>query len=39
MIDACLNMNRTGINQGTAGNTGALEKRPLITPSGVPYER
>jgi L-fuculose-phosphate aldolase len=39
IIDACLNMQRVGINQGTAGNismrwTDGL----LITPSGLPYE-
>ena len=38
MIDACLNMNRTGINQGTAGNISVRWKSGLmITPSGLPY--
>lgn len=39
IIDACREMNRVGINQGTAGNIsvrwgGGL----LVTPSGIPYE-
>ncbi|HUZ90728.1 MAG TPA: class II aldolase/adducin family protein [Methylocella sp.] len=39
MIDACLNMNRTGINQGTAGNISVRWKSGLmITPSGLPYD-
>ena len=39
IIDACLEMNRTGINQGTSGNISARVKGGmLITPSGVPYE-
>jgi L-fuculose-phosphate aldolase len=39
MIDACVNMNRTGINQGTAGNLSVRWKSGLmITPSGVPYD-
>ncbi|MEA3292260.1 MAG: class II aldolase/adducin family protein, partial [Pseudomonadota bacterium] len=39
IIDACLAMNREGINQGIAGNV-SLRKGDdvLITPSGVPYE-
>jgi L-fuculose-phosphate aldolase len=39
MIDACLKMNHTGINQGTAGNLSVRWKNGLlITPSGVPYD-
>jgi L-fuculose-phosphate aldolase len=39
MIEACLNMNRTGINQGTAGNLSVRWKSGLlITPSGLPYD-
>jgi L-fuculose-phosphate aldolase len=39
MIDACVNMNRTGINQGTAGNLSVRWKTGLmITPSGLPYD-
>ena len=39
IIDACLEMNRTGINQGTSGNISArVDGGLLITPSGVPYE-
>jgi len=39
IIDACLTLNRDGINQGTSGNVsvrtgGAM----LITPSGIPYQ-
>ena len=38
IIDACLNMTRTGINQGTAGNISVRWKNGLlITPSGIPY--
>jgi L-fuculose-phosphate aldolase len=38
MIGACLDMNRAGINQGTAGNISVRWKSGLlITPSGVPY--
>ncbi|HUB65741.1 MAG TPA: class II aldolase/adducin family protein [Methylocella sp.] len=38
IIDACLNMTRTGINQGTAGNISVRWKSGLlITPSGIPY--
>lgn len=38
MIGACLEMNRAGINQGTAGNISVRWKSGLlITPSGVPY--
>jgi L-fuculose-phosphate aldolase len=39
MIDACLTMNRIGINQGTAGNISVRWKDGLlITPSGIPYD-
>jgi L-fuculose-phosphate aldolase len=38
IIDACLTMNSTGINQGMAGNISVRWKSGLlITPSGVPY--
>ena len=39
IIDACLSMNRLGINQGTSGNISArFEDRMLVTPPGVPYD-
>ncbi|ATG35695.1 putative L-fuculose phosphate aldolase [Phaeobacter piscinae] len=40
IIDACLEMNRSGINQGTSGNISLriAGGDMLITPSGVPYE-
>lgn len=39
IIDLCLQMNRTGLNQGTSGNISArANDTMLITPSGVPYE-
>lgn len=39
IIDTCLAMNRTGINQGMAGNVSLRAGDDvLITPSGVPYE-
>ncbi|MFS4579801.1 class II aldolase/adducin family protein [Phaeobacter sp. C3_T13_0] len=40
IIDACREMNRTGINQGTSGNISLRvgKGEMLITPSGVPYE-
>lgn len=39
IIDSCLKMNTTGINQGTSGNISVrFEDRLLITPSGIPYE-
>ena len=38
IIDLCLEMNATGLNQGTSGNISARwEEDMLITPSGVPY--
>ena len=38
IIDFCVEMNATGLNQGTSGNISARHKdRMLITPSGVPY--
>ncbi len=38
VIDACLEMNASGINQGTSGNVSARwEEGLLVTPSGVPY--
>lgn len=38
VIDTCLEMNASGINQGTSGNVSARwEEGLLVTPSGVPY--
>lgn len=38
IIDACLDMNDAGVNQGTSGNISVrFENRLLITPSGVAY--
>lgn len=38
IIDLCLEMNATGLNQGTSGNISARQgDAMLITPSGVPY--
>jgi L-fuculose-phosphate aldolase len=40
IIDNCLKMNVTGINQGTSGNLSIRSGEGLlITPSGVPYEQ
>ena len=40
IIDKCLWMNATGLNQGTSGNISARYKNQmLITPSGIPYEQ
>lgn len=40
IIDACLEMNALGINQGSAGNISVrVEGGLLITPSGMPYDR
>lgn len=40
IIDCCLAMNASGINQGTAGNVSTrFEDGFLITPSGMAYER
>ena len=39
IIDLCLEMNSSGLNQGTSGNISARYKDSmLITPSGIPYE-
>ncbi|MBX2883916.1 MAG: class II aldolase/adducin family protein [Granulosicoccus sp.] len=39
IIELCLRMNNTGLNQGTSGNISARHKNSmLITPSGIPYE-
>jgi L-fuculose-phosphate aldolase len=39
IIDACLQMNRLGINQGTSGNISLRhEAGMLITPTSTPYE-
>jgi len=38
IIELCLQMNASGLNQGTSGNISArFEGRMLITPSGIPY--
>ena len=38
IVDLCLEMNATGLNQGTSGNISArFDGAMLITPSGVPY--
>lgn len=38
IIDHCLAMNASGINQGTSGNISVrLGERMLISPSGIPY--
>ncbi len=40
IIELCLWMNSSGLNQGTSGNISArYENTMLITPSGVPYEQ
>ena len=42
LIEACLEMNALGINQGTSGNISVRvpdSDRFLITPSGIPYDR
>ena len=40
MIDACLEMNASGLNQGTSGNISIRHGgRMLITPSATPYQR
>jgi len=40
IIDKCLWMNASGLNQGTSGNISARYKNQmLITPSGIPYEQ
>lgn len=40
IIDLCLEMNSSGLNQGTSGNISArVDDDMLITPSGVPYEQ
>jgi len=39
IIDMCLQMNSSGLNQGTSGNISVRHKDyMIITPSGVPYE-
>ncbi len=39
IVDYCLRMNATGLNQGTSGNISARWRDGLlISPSGVPYE-
>ena len=39
IIDTCLEMNASGLNQGTSGNVSArVEGGLLITPSGMPYK-
>ena len=40
IIDLCLQMNASGLNQGTSGNISArFDGAMLITPSGVPYDQ
>jgi len=40
IIELCLEMNRTGLNQGTSGNISArFKQQMLITPSGIPYDK
>ena len=40
IIDACLALNASGLNQGSSGNVSVRRgDGMLITPSGVPYER
>lgn len=40
VIDACLEMNANGINQGTSGNVSIrFEDRMLISPSATPYAK
>lgn len=40
IIDLCLEMNRSGLNQGTSGNISArCGDRMLLTPSATPYDR
>jgi len=40
IIDLCLEMNSSGLNQGTSGNISARFKEyMLITPSGIPYDQ
>ncbi|PSW20801.1 L-fuculose-phosphate aldolase [Photobacterium sanctipauli] len=40
IINTCIEMNKLGLNQGTAGNVSARYKEGmLITPSGIPYEK
>ncbi len=40
IIELCIEMNRSGLNQGTSGNISArYDGNMLITPSGIPYEQ
>ena len=40
IVEACLALERAGVNQGTSGNVGARAGDGLlVTPSGVPYDR
>ena len=40
IIEACLKMNSSGLNQGVAGNISVRWKEGLlITPSGIPYDK
>lgn len=40
IVAACLEMNRTGLNQGTSGNISVrLGQSMLVTPTAVPYDR
>jgi L-fuculose-phosphate aldolase len=40
IVAACLEMNRTGLNQGTSGNISVrFGKSMLVTPTAIPYDR
>ncbi|MEM9106044.1 MAG: class II aldolase/adducin family protein [Pseudomonadota bacterium] len=40
IIDACIKMNRSGLNQGTSGNISVrVDDRMLITPTSIPYDQ
>ena len=40
IIDACIEMNRSGLNQGTSGNISVrVDDRMLITPTAIPYDQ
>ena len=40
IIETCLEMNRSGLNQGTSGNVSVrYQDGMLITPSGIPYTK
>ena len=40
IIETCLEMNRSGLNQGTSGNLShRVDGGMLITPTSLPYDR